>query len=351
MKANARYDFSAFDAKSYFPALDGLRAVSVTLVMCNHLTAPVPSWVHGFVGVDVFFVLSGFLITRLLLRERATKGSISLRSFYLRRSFRIVPAYLVTVAVYFAATRAIHDELKIAEFDAALPWLLTFMREYAPPAAGNVLGHAWTLGVEEKFYLLWPLLLIFLFPFRRRDLVVLALVGSAALFVAGTMARAYAALLVGVLLSIATDESTRSPATVRAPPLPWPLVLAALVGAYTLAGSERAFLPMFAVVVALLIGVLLLQRSRLRTWLEHPWLVFVGRRSYSMYLVHVLAANAVSKLGPRAVAGNWLLALAAGFILSLASASILYAFVEQPCIRFGRALAMRKPGPASAPAG
>jgi len=334
----APLNYPSFDQARYFPALDGLRALAVTLVMCNHLSAPVPAWLHGYLGVEIFFVLSGFLITTLLLRERLDHGRVSLAGFYLRRFFRIVPVYFLTIALYYVAVRVLDDDLKAAQFDVALPWLLTFMREYAPAAAGNVMGHAWTLGVEEKFYLLWPLLLIALYPFQRRGLVLLALISVAALVLVGPLARAYAGLLTGVLLALGIGAATRPG---RLPAVPQFVLLMFAALAYLLVGVDPAFDPLFGAAMALLMGSLLLRTSLLRQLLEHPWLVFVGRRSYSMYLIHVLAANAVSQLAPPALNSHWLVALAGTFAISLAGASVLYVVVEKPCIRFGRTLAAR----------
>ena len=158
----ARTDFPKFDAARYFPSLDGMRAFCVLLVMFNHVHAVVPKWIVGWLGVDVFFVLSGFLITTLLIREKARSGRISLKAFYTRRFYRIVPVYLFTVLLYAVAVRVTHDVVKTDQFNAALPWLMTFMQEFRPNTTGNVLGHGWTLGIEEKFYVFWPLLLIIL---------------------------------------------------------------------------------------------------------------------------------------------------------------------------------------------
>src|SRR5260370_42711082 len=110
--------------------------------MFNHVHAVVPPWIFGWLGVDVFFVLSGFLITTLLLREKLRKGSISLRGFYTRRFFRIVPVYLFTVCMYFVAVHASRDFVKLGQFNAALPWLLSFLPENRPAAAANHLRHA-----------------------------------------------------------------------------------------------------------------------------------------------------------------------------------------------------------------
>src|SRR5947209_3439497 len=135
------------------PSLDGLRAISITLVMLSHLL----KWKHisvavlgayGSLGVFIFFVLSGYLITNLLLREYQRTSTISLRDFYLRRAFRIFPAafvFLVVVIVlyrhqmtWFHVAAAV---LYVANMDITRPWIF---------------GHLWSLSIEEQFYLLWP---------------------------------------------------------------------------------------------------------------------------------------------------------------------------------------------------
>ena len=135
------------------PSLDGLRAISITLVVLSHLV----QWQHvslryvgsyGDLGVHVFFVLSGFLITNLLLREHERSGTIDLRDFYIRRAFRIFPAALVFMAVvivlYWRQMRWYHIAAAlfyVANMDITRPW---------------VFGHLWSLSIEEQFYLLWP---------------------------------------------------------------------------------------------------------------------------------------------------------------------------------------------------
>jgi peptidoglycan/LPS O-acetylase OafA/YrhL len=135
------------------PSLDGLRAISITLVVLSHLV----KWKHvslevlgsyGALGVHVFFVLSGYLITNPLLREYERRSTISLRDFYIRRAYRIFPAAFVFLAVvivlYWRQMRWYHAAaavLYVANMDIARPWIF---------------GHLWSLSIEEQFYLLWP---------------------------------------------------------------------------------------------------------------------------------------------------------------------------------------------------
>jgi peptidoglycan/LPS O-acetylase OafA/YrhL len=135
------------------PSLDGLRAISIALVVLSHLA----KWKHvslsllesyGELGVHVFFVLSGYLITNLLLKEYERSSTVSLRDFYVRRAFRIFPAAFVFLAVvvvlYWRQMRWIHIVaafLYVANMDPLRPWIF---------------GHLWSLSIEEQFYLLWP---------------------------------------------------------------------------------------------------------------------------------------------------------------------------------------------------
>jgi peptidoglycan/LPS O-acetylase OafA/YrhL len=153
----------------YRPAIDGLRAVSVLLVAIYHgFPDSLPG---GFLGVDVFFVISGFLITQLVLREAdaSPSGRIDLGAFYLRRVRRLAPAFLTISAGILLAGLVLLDPQRLRDLGAALAasmvlavnWLFYAGADYFNPDQGqNLLLHAWSLAVEEQFYLVWPLLVI-----------------------------------------------------------------------------------------------------------------------------------------------------------------------------------------------
>ena len=149
------------------PALDGIRAVAVALVLADH--GGVPGVSGGFLGVDVFFVLSGFLITSLLLDELGRTGRVYLRGFWIRRARRLLPALLAMVAAVVAArvffppdaVTTLRDDA-VAAFFWVANWAFVaqhtdYFSQGSPPSP---LQHTWSLGVEEQFYLVWPLLLI-----------------------------------------------------------------------------------------------------------------------------------------------------------------------------------------------
>ena len=151
---------------SYRPDIEGLRALAILLVVGAH--AKVPGLDGGFVGVDAFFVLSGYLITGLLLKERQTSGRLNLGVFYVRRLRRLLPALMLMLVICFATAAWVLPPIDqpaqfVAGASAAL-WLSNFhfalsrVDYFANDAESNLFLHTWSLGVEEQFYLLWPLL-------------------------------------------------------------------------------------------------------------------------------------------------------------------------------------------------
>jgi peptidoglycan/LPS O-acetylase OafA/YrhL len=184
----------------YLPGLDGLRAISVLAVIVFHhyfVFGAERGWMQGgFLGVEVFFVVSGYLITSLLLAERRETGKVSLRNFWLRRGRRLLPAVLVLLAVVIAYTLAfLPDSIATLRGDtlAALTytsnwWQIFANRSYAVTAGRpELLKHLWSLAIEEQFYLLWPPLLILGLRKLGRSRMVLVMFATA---IASTVALA-----------------------------------------------------------------------------------------------------------------------------------------------------------------
>jgi hypothetical protein len=145
--------------ESYRPEFDGLRAISVTLVWVSHLYAAM--FKNGVIGVDIFFVLSGYLITGVLAQEYAKNGRLNLVNFYMRRFLRLVPALWLLLAasvVWYAAEQLVRPGLLGSVF-ASGTYIMNFNRIFRWMGEG-FLGHTWSLAVEEQFYLVWPLALI-----------------------------------------------------------------------------------------------------------------------------------------------------------------------------------------------
>src|SRR5262249_21276718 len=152
----AQTTYAAFRSRAAFGSLDGLRAVSILAVVWQHAGRSGNAWQvlnAGFLGVDLFFVISGFLIVTLLLRERSLTGAISLQKFYIRRTLRIFPLYYAVIlgmAAYYV-TLSRHSPSG-GRFLSELPYYLTYTADFFPVGFGIV----WSLAAEEQFYVLWP---------------------------------------------------------------------------------------------------------------------------------------------------------------------------------------------------
>jgi peptidoglycan/LPS O-acetylase OafA/YrhL len=273
-------------------ALDGLRGVAVLMVIADHAGfAGRGQGGMGAAGVTVFFVLSGFLITRIVLADRES-GAWSMRRFLVARAVRLVPALLlmevVVVAVWFAigAPRA-GLSLEVAAS-------LTYTKNvFFMHFDSGLFRHTWSLAVEEQFYLLWPLVLPLVVKLRRPLvwLGVVIMVSIAARMVVAGLAGAYAAypslptnafaLLLGCSLAIRPPQLAPS-AVQRTVPL---LGVGVMLWFIVMVGSPAAFV-FVPVPVALLAVVVVAWALPGVPLLEVAWLRFVGRISYSLYLWH-----------------------------------------------------------------
>jgi peptidoglycan/LPS O-acetylase OafA/YrhL len=341
-------------ALGYRPELDGLRAVAVAAVMLFHANV---SWARGgFLGVDIFFVLSGFLITRLLLEERELTDHIALLRFYLRRILRLFPALVVVclaVAIYATIwlphaqlVRTWHDVFATATYH--MNWVQALHQQ---PAFG-LLDHAWSLSIEEQFYVVWPLILIVAHRAGGVKAVgLVALVGALAsaglrvVFIHNGVPdrRIYFGLdshadglLLGCALAALTLLWPGLPEGMGGRATRWlgPAALVAVgLAASRVALTSRALYQwgylLFVVVTAVLVADLYARGLTSRLLRNQP-LVAVGRISYGLYLWHwpvYLVLN-----GGRI---HWgfvpltLLRLAVSGICAAAS----FALVEQPFLR------------------
>jgi peptidoglycan/LPS O-acetylase OafA/YrhL len=322
------------------PSLDGLRAVSVLLVIIGHAsnTTGAPRWFsfaepYANFGVRVFFVISGFLITHLLLKEHAKADRIDLPDFYVRRFFRIFPAayvYVGFIAVAFWPTLTATD----------LVTAFGYLSNYHPGRPWEF-GHLWSLAVEEQFYLLWPLALVAFFPARYK-VAFLAIVGApvirAALFLVHRPEGAYLwfpsladSLATGCLLAISRGRLAPFASKFMGR---WFLVVPAVTvllvqfGETKLLGRGTNAFYWVAVVPLIHLGIALTIEHALRRpyWILNARPVaWIGGLSYSLYLWQQLFLAPRSPFAWRAWPTN------VGLTLALACAS--YYLVEQPALR------------------
>ncbi len=268
----ARYE--DWRATRYFPGLEGLRAVAALLVVFHHArTHRLWGVLEGWNGVTLFFVLSGFLITTLALREEDEHGSLRWRAFVVRRGFRILPIYFASLALYAAVMYSVGfggDHRSV--FTHALPWYLSPFPEVPFFTKTHIVfSLAWSLGIEEKFYLLWPLVAFVLLRKHARGRIglalVLALVAQLPIaFSSGGRALApYSAILVGCLLAFALHHRHAFRFVARLGSVPGLVVaLALLVTVQALTHVFDVTAAGFRVVVALLLPPVLVRSGARR---------------------------------------------------------------------------------------
>ena len=342
----------------YRPELDGLRGISILLVYVHHLYHPLMP--GGFFGVDVFFVLSGFLITSLLVQEWSREGSISLKNFYIRRALRLMPAVFTLILVIGGFALIFLDKRRAIEtyqgiwltLSYASNWLYAF--DYF--SANNPLGITWSLAIEEQFYLPWPLLLSLALRFklgRRWILYILALfialisLYRKILIEHGTnILRLYYAsdtradtLLIGCLVGLLVSwnllpDNRRLEISMKSLAAIGVIFLGYLVATaswedlmlYQYGGYTLVALSMGLILVVLVVWPPKVALSVLR----FTPLVWIGRISYGLYLWHWPVRWFVYQKAALPSAAQ----LVVGVALSLLLTTLSYYFVEKPFLRW-----------------
>ncbi|MDE3132280.1 MAG: acyltransferase [Acidobacteriota bacterium] len=372
------------------PVLDGLRGIAIVLVMLTH-TAVLP---NGYVGVDLFFALSGFLITTLLYEEWDRSGRISLKRFYGRRARRLLPALGLLIGIALIVDITCYSMTGWPFAEKALASLLFVNNWLAASGHARALGSlnpTWSLAQEEQFYLVWPFVLLVLLRHRVRPhlVAILLLVAIGLLIMAapaggGRADSAYyspaaraAELLFGCLGAVIWRHRL-----LRLPQALWlrlPVTIAALRGRLRLwravcalllaylfvtllfnyqLSTEQVYLRACLIAVPLIVNLVGTPDSLLARAIASSPLRFLGRISYALYLFHLLTRNVVYHFMPNgSVYLNSLLTIA----LSVALAAVSWKVVESRVLAHGRRTrarahtpkraAARQPWLRSAPAG
>jgi peptidoglycan/LPS O-acetylase OafA/YrhL len=346
------------------PDIQGLRAVAVVAVILNHLF----SWPSGaFVGVDVFFVISGFLITGLMLREHEKTGRISWTGFYRRRVRRIVPAATVCLVATVAAAYFLY---RTARFDAVRGdaiWAFFFASNWHSAAVGtdylqangpiSPLQHYWSLAVEEQFYIVWPILVVVVLGVVGRPLLargrsarkLLGVVMGAVVVTSfawamwetgnsptwayfSTFARGWE-LAIGAMLALTMRRLAQLPASVRSV-LSWLGLLTIVVSFFVITPASAfpgpwAALPVVGAAAVIAAGVG--GTPRHAGLLTNRLSVYVGKISYSLYLWHFPVIVLLEAVMPAGTTEYVALSLAGMAVLSIAS----FHLVEDPVRRSG----------------
>ena len=310
--------------KQYYPSLDGLRSIAVGIVLLAHAGFPYPK--SGGVGVDIFFVLSGFLITSILSHESQATGCISRKNFYVRRLLRLTPCLVVTIILF-----SIIFTMKHGSFPTDIVLIsITYTANWARALFDYELGsmsHCWSLAIEEQYYLIWPFIIIFLDKSstneKKKFLFLLAIGLSLAVYrsvfaFSGTfnMGRIYFGLdthmdglVIGSSLSYlvmfvrkSTHDFSRVFMFLSRILLPG-AILGLLVLMYLITWMNPWMGKLGFLLVALATSVIILDlvlspKSLIRGILSNSILVYIGRISYGLYLLHFPLYNLVDFIAP-----------------------------------------------------
>jgi peptidoglycan/LPS O-acetylase OafA/YrhL len=343
----------------YLPGLDGVRAVAIILVLGQH--APTRPFIDGFVGVTLFFCLSGYLITTLLIRE-LDGGTIGLRAFYRRRVARLSPALVtvvaVTVVVLFMVRQAFPAPVPLsagqilAPAGAAVAYSTSLFDATGHPfPTQDYLNFTWSLSIEEQFYLVWPLAL--LWGYRRGPRLFAAVTASLIgitlalnLYLGLSRAVKYdphqyfgtdtnaLPILVGALLAIVVHHGWLARTVSHLAPWALPAVALLPVLAYRNDTYHCSLVTVAGTVLTLvlLIGVVTRPRSAVGALLASGPMRWLGQRSYSIYLWNDLA-----RIGILSTLGRTVTADIAWIALFIVLAEASFRFVERPMrARFAR---------------
>jgi peptidoglycan/LPS O-acetylase OafA/YrhL len=331
--------------------LNGIRALAVMAVVWHHAHPGWP-WLpashNGFLGVDAFFVLSGYLITTLMLREQRSTGRISLKNFYIRRSLRIFPLYyalLALLTVYFVLSR---DSSQKAAFLSELPYHLTYTSNWVE--LKSLMAITWSLSTEEQFYLIWPPVLVLLGLWSLVPLLAFLALNVAInfgfldawLLAIGIpypdhniLQSTFTPILLGVLLAFALDVDAirhRVSACI-APAVLWLLALV-LCMALNIPGDVRGWprLAIHLLTTAVLAGIVLSPQHGLTRLLEWRPLAYLGVISYGIYLLHKPALDVARRLLTRFDVHQPEVLFVLGMALSVLLAGLSFRFFEAPLL-------------------
>ncbi len=346
-------------SKFYQPELDGLRFFAFLAVFLSHcfsldpahyaqagMPLSVAKWIaralaSGGNGVPLFFILSSYLITELLLREYEKRGKIDVKAFYMRRILRIWPLYFAFLLVVFVlvphySVYGIRPLTLAALFLFAGNWITI----YDGFASHSLAGPLWSVSVEEQFYLVWPLLISWVGPRRLKTvaiaLIVIAMIIRGVMDVSGrfTMAAVWCntfawldSIAAGALLAVALRGRTPSFGVLLRVAL-----LLTGVALWVISARGYGYLPLrnlfhFPFII---VGSLSMMLGALGSlWLANPVLVYLGRISYGLYVLHPIGMAVAAFLFPEFT----LLYAATGLVVTILCAAVSYRFLEAPFLR------------------
>jgi peptidoglycan/LPS O-acetylase OafA/YrhL len=337
--------YEEYLASSHRPAFDGMRGIGFLLVITAHIpSVPLFSYLQGWTAVWVFFVISGYLVTMLLMREEQSQGHVAFGPFLVKRFFRIVPSYWMAILIYWLACFALLPD-DYASFMERLPYFLSFNPEYANANGYSIFTHSWTVGVELKFYLLLPPVVFLMIKSANWRFAATAMMAALLTAIGSFNAQSYCAILCGVMLALALERPRGYAFVATLTRVPVAVPLAFVVAVFVMLRYTEQ-LTAVALVATYLIAYCILRPDAVLRVLAWQPLVYLGQRSYGAYLLHFLAIRIGYLAFGNDTAIGGLLTACFCLAVTVPAAELMYQAIEKPGMDFGRRLLSRTGSPA-----
>ncbi|MGZ3886220.1 MAG: acyltransferase family protein [Flavisolibacter sp.] len=353
-------------ARTYYPALDFLRGLAISIVVIYHNFSSLSFFRFGWMGVDLFFVLSGFLITDLLLKSRENK--FFFRNFYIRRILRIFPLYYLVLVSFFLLSPHLFSQkgpnTTFSYYNENKAWFWSYFQNWLMvhkgPAPVPFLSHFWSLAVEEQFYVLWPVLIFFIRGLDNLKKAIYVLLGVALIirvctwmlhpeevevFYCNTFTR-MDSLLAGCFLAVHLRQGKEiSPNIIKLVVLGFTTLIVASLAIFGNVRQDNLLFPTIgysisAAFFAVTLYLLIRHETYILPWLKHlKALSFVGKISYGMYVYHLPIYLLLSYLFSRILDNGTGSPSAPAFLISLGSllltviaSTLSFYFLEKPIL-------------------
>jgi peptidoglycan/LPS O-acetylase OafA/YrhL len=337
------HNHETYLSKQHFDSLDGLRAISIAMVIWHH-TAPQTvsrGLLHlGSEGVTLFFAISGFLITTLLVREQDRYTRISLKAFFIRRSLRIVPLYFAVLTGYIALVSLIEPNSVAGQaFFRNLIFFATYTSNlFVTLDSRTIFYFSWSLATEEQFYLVWPLILVFTRERRLAKVILFVLLALCILlqFLGNNSLSKIPISLIGGALLALTLHGASGFRLVSATLRPWGMqlgIILTLVSTLLISPNNSTWVHLLCLA---LVAQCVVQENniaaRLLTWKPA---VYVGSISYGMYLLHMLCKHlALKLLGVIGISATSFLLFPTTFFVAALAGTLSFRYFESFFLRY-----------------
>ncbi|MEI8154251.1 MAG: acyltransferase [Hyphomicrobiales bacterium] len=335
--------YEKYLADSHRPTFDGMRGIGFLLVITAHIpSVPIFDYLQGWSAVWMFFVISGYLVTMLLMREEKSSGRVAFGTFLIKRFFRIVPSYWMAIFIYWLACFAIEPlPGDYQRFMERLPYYLAFVPEYADAKGFSIFTHSWTVGIELKFYMLFPLVGFLIIKDKNWRFATTSIAGILLIWEGSFPAQSYCALLFGAMLAFLLERPRGYAWAAMLTQVPVVVPLAMIAALFAMLHYVEQFTVVSVVATYVVAYAILQQGAVLRTLTWKP-LVYLGQRSYGAYLLHFLGIRIGYLAFGSDTVTSGILTTCFCLAVTIPAAELMYRAIERPGIEYGRRLLDKK---------